>query len=179
MQKIFINNCFCHYVFKAQCIVWKIPSRKQRVNLFLSPYQDVAYLEYPPFFEKRLLVVKGTVGPIQMNLIWLPISQRFIWWVGGYAHLVTAEPRFSVHQYMRCQKVGNIFSESCSYMATRSDAPKIQVSFHLIMFAHLGGCLWCEGEGLPLCAFVSFFIMPWLGGNCPFRINYCMQRANS
>ena len=39
-------------------------------------------------------------------------------------------------------------------MANRSDAPKIQVSFHLLMFAHLGGCLWCEGEGLPLCVLV-------------------------
>ena len=36
-------------------------------------------------------------------------------------------------------------------MANRSDAPKIQVSFHLLMFAHLGGCLWCEGEGLSHC----------------------------
>ena len=67
-------------------------------------------------------------------------------------HFITGEPRFSVHQYSRCEKVANIFAQNYSYMANGSDAPKIEVSFHLLMFAHLGGCLWCEGEGLSHCA---------------------------
>ena len=67
-------------------------------------------------------------------------------------HFITGEPRFSVHQYSRCEKVANIFAQNYSYMANGSDAPKIEVSFHLLMFAHLGGCLWCEGEGLALSA---------------------------
>ena len=37
-------------------------------------------------------------------------------------------------------------------MVNGSDEPKIEVSFHLLMFVHLGGCLWCEGEGLSHCA---------------------------
>ena len=45
----------------------------------------------------------------------------------------------------------NIFAQNYSFIANGSDAPKIEVSFHLLMFAHLGGCLWCEGEGLALC----------------------------
>ena len=34
------------------------------------------------------------------------------------------------------------------YIANGSDAFKIQVSFHLLTFTHLGWCLRCEGEGL-------------------------------
>ena len=63
-------------------------------------------------------------------------------------HFITGEPRFSVHQYSRCEKVGNIFAQNYRFIANRSDEPKIEVSFHLLMFADLGGCLWCEGEGL-------------------------------
>ena len=66
-------------------------------------------------------------------------------------HFITGEPRFSVHQYSRCEKVANIFAQNYSYMANGSDAPKIEVSFHLLMFAHLGGGLWGEGEGLSHC----------------------------
>ena len=61
-------------------------------------------------------------------------------------HFITEEPRFKVHQYSRCEKVANILAQNHSY-----DAPKIEVSFHLFMFAHLGGCLWREGEGLSHC----------------------------
>ena len=42
-------------------------------------------------------------------------------------------------------------------MADRSDAPKIQVSFHLLMFAHLGECSWCKGDGLPLYVLVKMW----------------------
>ena len=45
-------------------------------------------------------------------------------------------------------KVGNIFAKIYSFMTNGSDPLKIWVSFHLLTFAHLGWCLWCEGEGL-------------------------------
>ena len=81
-----------------------------------------------------------------------------VWW---FVHFITGEPRFSVHQYSRCEKVGNIFAQNYSFIANGSDAPKIEVSFHLLMFAHLGGCLWCEGEGLSHCA-VAIGKMAWI-----------------
>ena len=56
-----------------------------------------------------------------------------------------------LHEHCGCEKVGNIFAQNYSFIANGSDAPKIEVSFHLLMFAHLGGCLWCEGEGLSHC----------------------------
>ena len=49
-------------------------------------------------------------------------------------------------------KVGNIFAKIYSFMTNGSDPLKIWVSFHLLTFAHLGWCLWCEGEGLSHCA---------------------------
>ena len=48
-------------------------------------------------------------------------------------------------------KVGNIFAKIYSFMTNGSDPLKIWVSFHLLTFAHLGWCLWCEGEGLSHC----------------------------
>ena len=60
-----------------------------------------------------------------------------VWW---FVHFITGEPRFGVHQYSRCENVANIFAQNYSYEANGSDAPKIEVSFHLLMFAYLGGC---------------------------------------
>ena len=119
------------------------------------------------------------IVPLSTYLDWESIcpesisdAQSFIRWVGSYTQFVTAEPHFSVHQYMRCWKVGNIFSESCSYMANRSDAPKIQVSFHLLMFAHLGGCLWYEGEGLSHCAGCnSYFLHIHISHSIPKEVS--------
>ena len=48
-------------------------------------------------------------------------------------------------------KVGNIFAKIYNFMTNGSDLLKILVSFHLLTFAHLGWCLWCEGEGLSHC----------------------------
>ena len=48
-------------------------------------------------------------------------------------------------------KVGNIFAKIYSFMTNGSDPLKIWVSFHLLTFAHLGWCLWCEREGLSHC----------------------------
>ena len=55
-----------------------------------------------------------------------------------------------MHQYSQGEKVGNFFAQNYSFMTNGSDAPKIEVSFHLLMFADLNG-LWCEGEGLSYC----------------------------
>ena len=52
-------------------------------------------------------------------------SQWFISKVWWFVHFITGEPRFSVHQYSRCEKVANIFAQNYSYMANGSDAPKI------------------------------------------------------
>ena len=48
-------------------------------------------------------------------------------------------------------KLALILSLNGSVKANTSYAPKIGSYLILLRSGHLGGCLWCEGEGLPLC----------------------------
>ena len=52
-------------------------------------------------------------------------------------------------------KLALILSLNGSVKANTSYAPKIGSYLILLRSGHLGGCLWCEGEGLPLCAGVG------------------------
>jgi len=67
----------------------------------------------------------------------------------------------------QCEKVVNTFAENYSVLAYRSNAPKIEVSFHLLMFGHFSGCLWCEGEGPSNCEVVR---VPRLKNNRMFLV---------
>ena len=67
-----------------------------------------------------------------VQLSWMCYTQKYTqnWvelnaWVWVYKP-IPPKTGFSMHEYMQCWKVGNIFSENFSFIGNRSDAPKFR-----------------------------------------------------